>query len=106
MYKYNANNYVISNLIYIQVFWFQTEGYPIFVLNESQIADDRFELGRSNDDDWGLQIHDVTEWDAGTYRCLLNTKPVQMKTLHLTVLSKSTLSDSKAFIIEVTQEKY
>ena len=66
MYKCNANNYIISNLIYIQVFWFQTEGYPIFVLNESQIADDRFELGRSNDDDWGLQIHD-TEWDAGTY---------------------------------------
>nr|XP_022298140.1 lachesin-like isoform X2 [Crassostrea virginica] len=85
-----------------KVFWFQNEGYPIFVLNESQIADDRFELGRSNDDDWGLQIQDVTEWDAGTYRCLLNTKPVQMKTLHLTVLTKinKTVSSTNMNVFE------
>ncbi|XP_052680005.1 hemicentin-2-like [Crassostrea angulata] len=69
-----------------KVFWFQKEGFPLFVLNESYTADDRFELVRSSDDDWGLRIHDVREDDAGIYRCLLNTNPVQLKTLYLDVL--------------------
>lgn len=81
-----SHNYRFFSLILIEVFWFQKEGFPLFVLNESYTTDDRFELVRSSDDDWGLRIHDVREDDAGIYRCLLNTNPVQLKTLYLDVL--------------------
>lgn len=81
-----SHNCQFFSLFLIEVFWFQKEGFPLFVLNESYTADDRFELVRSSDDDWGLRIHDVREDDAGIYRCLLNTNPVQLKTLYLDVL--------------------
>lgn len=81
-----SHNYHFFSLILIEVFWFQKEGFPLFVLNESYTTDDRFELVRSSDDDWGLRIHDVRVHDAGIYRCLLNTNPVQLKTLYLDVL--------------------
>lgn len=55
------------------------------------IADERITIERPDIGDWNLYIHGVELSDAGKYMCQVNTVPVKIKYVILTVHGKETL---------------
>jgi hypothetical protein len=58
------------------------------------IADERITIERPHISDWNLFIHGVELSDAGKYMCQINTAPVKIKYVVLSVHGKSTCCSS------------
>ncbi|XP_070206712.1 opioid-binding protein/cell adhesion molecule homolog [Littorina saxatilis] len=68
-----------------QVVW--TDQWSTLLTFEDRriIDDERVSVERPFTKDWNLHIRDVQHRDQGLYNCQINTKPVKIKTVHLTV---------------------
>lgn len=62
----------------------------VLFFNDERIIDDpRFDLIQPNNM-WNLRIQNVSPLDAGKYRCIINTEPIESKFYELIVYGKST----------------
>ncbi|KAL8578025.1 hypothetical protein ACOMHN_048801 [Nucella lapillus] len=68
-----------------QVVW--TDQWSTLLTHEDRriIDDERVSVERPFTKDWNLHIRDVRHKDQGLYNCQINTSPVKIKTVHLTV---------------------
>ena len=56
---------------------------------DRRLMDDiRMTIERPNIPDWNLHIRNVRYTDSGMYTCTLNTRPVLIKRIYLTVLGE------------------
>ena len=72
-------------LLLLQVVW--TDQWSTLLTFEDRriIDDERVSVERPFTKDWNLHIRDVQHKDQGLYNCQINTSPVKIKTVHLTV---------------------
>lgn len=63
------------------------------------IADERITIERPDIGDWNLYIHGVELSDAGKYMCQVNTVPVKIKYVILTVHGKETPHNITSFTV-------
>lgn len=65
----------------------------VLYYNEDRMIDDnRFNLTRTGNN-WNLLINKISPLDAGQYRCVVNTDPVQVKFYGVAVLGKYSIID-------------
>ena len=76
----------------LQVVW--TDQWSTLLTFEDRriIDDERVSVERPFTKDWNLHIRDVQHKDQGLYNCQINTSPVKIKTVHLTVQGESHFS--------------
>ncbi|KAK7491740.1 hypothetical protein BaRGS_00016996, partial [Batillaria attramentaria] len=68
-----------------QVIW-TDQWSTLFTFEDRRIIDDeRVSVERPFTKDWNLHIRNVQHKDQGLYNCQINTNPVKIKTVHLTV---------------------
>ena len=68
-----------------QVVW-SDQWSTLLTFEDRRIIDDeRVSVERPFTKDWNLHIRDVQHKDQGLYNCQINTNPVKIKTVHLTV---------------------
>lgn len=69
---------------------------------DRRLMDDiRMDIDRSTIPDWNLLIRQVRYSDHGMYTCTLNTKPVLVKRIYLTVLGMLLHTHNIANIVRV-----
>ena len=64
------------------------------------IDDSRMSVERPFVRDWNLLIRHVSVNDNGEYTCQINTDPIQIKRIRLTVHGKSLYSRQRAIVLE------
>lgn len=75
---------------YFQVMWLDHRTKTLTLEARRIIADERITIERPDIGDWNLYIHGVELSDAGKYMCQVNTVPVKIKYVILTVHGRQT----------------
>jgi hypothetical protein len=88
----------------LQVAWIKSDSKAILAIHDHVITNnEKISVTHNDKDTWTLKIHQVTQADAGSYMCQINSRPMIEKvsvTLLLDCLSDPLLSKSVAdFII-------
>lgn len=82
----NKNN---SNCFKTQMTWMHPKRVLISMDDRRVIDDTRMSIERPFVRDWNLHIRHIRYNDSGEYRCTINTYPVQVKRIKLSVQGKS-----------------
>ena len=86
MESFELSDKMISFLFFLQTAWLNPKKILIATSDRRTMDDTRLSIERPLIPDWNLHIRTVRYEDRGMYLCTLNTKPVTVKRIYLSIL--------------------